>query len=134
MRALASSLWLNQKRGFMDGFRYRNDLTHTFTPDFFKMFPPTAVKERNLVWDTGMIEKFGQDYFDELTLNKPYHPISNRRVTMPGVGTFRNRDVVLEWIGNSRRSGQNCALIQYQAFFNPMDLDVGGKGAATIGE
>jgi hypothetical protein len=115
-----------QKCDFMDGFRYRNDLANTFRPDFFKKFPPTAVMERNLVWDTGMIEMFGQDYFDRLTLNKPYHAISNGSATMPGIGTFDNRNVVLEWIGNSRRNGQNCALIQCQAFFNPVDLDVGG--------
>jgi hypothetical protein len=115
-----------QKCGFMDGFRYRNDLANTFKPDFFKKFPPTAVMERNLVWDTGMIEMFGQDYFDHLALNKPYHAISNGSATMPGIGTFDNRNVVLEWIGNSRRNGQNCALIRYQAFFNPVDLDVGG--------
>lgn len=117
---------LAQNRDFMDGFRYRNDLSSTFKPGFFKKFPPTAVRERNLVWDTGMIETFGQNYFAGLALNKPYQAISNRAATMPGIGTFDNRDVVLEWIGDSRRNGQNCALIQYQAFFNPLDLDMGG--------
>src|ERR1700724_750607 len=51
-----------QKRDFMEGFRYHNDLAATLKPEFFKAFPPTAVFERNLVWDTGMIEHFGQDY------------------------------------------------------------------------
>jgi hypothetical protein len=122
----AAPFGVAQERDFMDGFRYRNDVPSTFKPGFFKKFPPTAVRERNLVWDTGMIEMFGQNYFDHLSLNKPYHAISNDSVTMPGVGTFDNRDVVLEWLGNSRRNGQNCALIQYQAFFNPLDLDMGG--------
>jgi hypothetical protein len=45
---------------------------------------------------------------------------------MPGVGTFHNRDVVLEWIGRSRRNGRECAVIQYQAFFNPLQIGVGG--------
>jgi len=45
---------------------------------------------------------------------------------MPGVGTFQNRDVVLEWIGLSRRNGQDCALIQYQAFLNPLQIVNGG--------
>ena len=45
---------------------------------------------------------------------------------MPGVGTFHNRDVVLEWIGRSQRNGQDCALIQYQAFFNPWSIANGG--------
>ena len=66
-----------QKRDFMEGFRYHNDLAATLKPDFFKGFPPTAVMERNLVWDTGMIEHFGQDYFERLKLNEPYETSAN---------------------------------------------------------
>ena len=114
------------KREFMEGFRYHNDVLSTMSPEFFKAFPPTAVFERNLVWDTGMIEMFGQNFFDQLKLNEPYHAISNQDTKMPGVGTFQNRDVVLEWIGLSRRNGQDCALIQYQAFLNPLQIVNGG--------
>jgi hypothetical protein len=115
-----------QKRDFMEGFRYHNDVLGTVKPEFFKGFPPTAVVERNLVWDTGMIEMFGQSYFDNLKLNEPYQILSNQDVNMPDVGTFHNRDVVLEWIGRSRRNGQDCALIKYQAFFNPLEIVNGG--------
>lgn len=115
-----------QNRDFMEGFRYRNDLGSTMKPDFFKGFPPTAVFERNLVWDTGMIEIFGQNYFDHLKLNEPYHPGSDSDVNMPGVGTFHNRDIVLTWVGRSTRNGQDCALILYQAFFNPVNIANGG--------
>jgi hypothetical protein len=45
---------------------------------------------------------------------------------MPGVGVFHNRDIVLEWIGFSQRNGQQCAVIQYQAFFNPLEIVNGG--------
>jgi hypothetical protein len=115
-----------QKRDFMEGFRYHNDLPSTMKPEFFKGFPPTAVFERNLVWDTGMIEVFGQDFFEHLKLNEPYHVISNQDVNMPDVGTFHNRDVVLQWIGRSQRNGRDCALINYQAFFNPLEIVNGG--------
>ena len=115
-----------QKRDFMEGFRYRNDLESTLKPDFFKGFPPTAVVERNLVWDTGMIEKYGQNYFDHLKLNEPYHAMTNEDVAMPDVGTFHSRDVVLEWVGRSQRNGQDCALIRYQSFFNPLEIANGG--------
>jgi hypothetical protein len=110
----------------MEGFRYRNDLPSTLNPEFFKGFPPTAVFERNLVWDTGMIEVFGQGYFEHLKLNEPYHLASNHDVNMPDVGTFRNHDIVLEWIGHSQRNGQDCALITYKAFFNPLEIVNGG--------
>lgn len=115
-----------QKRDFMEGFRYHNDLGATLTPDFFKGFPPTAVFERNLVWDTGMIEHFGQDFFEHLKLNEPYHDLSGADANMPGVGVFHNRDIVLEWVGLSQRNGQQCAVIQYQAFFNPLEIVNGG--------
>lgn len=115
-----------QKREFMEGFRYRNAMANTMKPDFFKAFPPSAVFERNLVWDTGMIEMFGQNHFAHLKLNEPYHAMTSDDVVMPDVGTFHNRDIVLEWIGNSQRNGQDCALIKYQAFFNPLELASGG--------
>jgi hypothetical protein len=115
-----------QKRDFMEGFRYHNDLESTTKPGFFKGFPLTAVVERNLVWDTGMLEMYGQNYFDHLKLNEPYHPISNKDVDMPDIGTFHIRDTVLEWVGRSQRNGQDCALIRYQSFSNPLDISNGG--------
>jgi hypothetical protein len=115
-----------QKRDFMERFRYRNDLGSTMKPDFFQGFPPTAVVERNLIWDTAMIETFGQNYFDHLKLNEPYHNGADQDVTMPDVGNFHIRDIVLEWIGRSQRSGQDCAVIKYQAFFNPVEIASGG--------
>ncbi len=114
------------KRDYMEGFRYRNDLGATMAPDFFKSFPPAAVMERNLVWDTGMFEAFGQQFFDQLKLNEPIHILSNQDVKMPDVGTFHNREVVLEYVGRSQRNGQDCALIDYRAFFNPLELATGG--------
>lgn len=115
-----------QKRNFMEGFRYSNDLAATMQPDFFKGFPDSAVRERNLVWDTGMIEHFGQDFFEHLKLNQPYHLGPDQDARMPGVGTFHNRDIVLEWIGLSQRNGQECALIKYDAFLNPLEIGNGG--------
>ncbi len=115
-----------QKRDFMEGFRYHNNLASTMKPDFFKGFPPAAVVERNLVWDTGMLEMYGQSYYDRLKLNEPYHAMSNEDVAMPDVGTFHIRDTVLEWIGYSQRNGQDCALIRYQSFFNPVEIATGG--------
>jgi hypothetical protein len=114
-----------EKREFMEGFRYRTgsaSLGETMKPEFFKAFPPTAIFERNLVWDTGMIEMFGQDQFEHLKLNLPYRMISAQDVDMPGVGRFHNRDVRLTWIGRSQRNGQGCAVIDYQAYFNPVEI------------
>ena len=100
-----------QPRPFMDGFRYRigpASLGETMKPDFFKGFPPTAVFERNLVWDTGMLEMFGQEQFAHLKLNVPYRLMSSEEVHMPGVGTFQNRDVYLTWTGRSQRKAPSA--------------------------
>lgn len=114
------------KLDFMQGFRYRNDMGATMSPDFFKSFPPSAVMERNLVWDTGMFEAFAENYFDQLKLNVPLHTGQDQEVKMPDVGTFHNRDIVLEYVGRSQRNGQDCALIDYRAFFNPLQIASGG--------
>jgi hypothetical protein len=114
------------KLDFMQGFRYHNDMGATMSPDFFKSFPPSAVMERNLVWDTGMFEAFAENYFDQLKLNVPLHTGQDQEVKMPDVGTFHNRDVVLEYVGHSQRNGQDCALIDYRAFLNPLQLATGG--------
>ncbi len=117
-----------QPRAFMEGFRYRHaaGFADSMRPDFFKGFPPDAVMERNLVWDTQMIELFGQQQLAHLKLNEPIHVLSEDTVDMPGVGTFKNRDVTLVWLGRGRRNGQDCAIVQYRAFQNPLSVDAGG--------
>ncbi len=118
-----------EKQEFMEGLRYQGGsevFSRTLAPDFFKGFPATAVFERNLVWDAGMIEMFGQDYFDRLKLNQPLHDISSQTIKMPGVGSFQNRDVQLVWTGRSQRNGQDCAVIEYSAYLNPLEIANGG--------
>lgn len=109
---------------FMEGFHYSNDAANTsnsMSPDFFAGFPPTEVLARNLVWDTQMFEEFGQRQFEHLKLNQPYH-LADESIDLPSVGTFRNRDVQLTWLGHSQRNGRECELIGYNAFFNPLNI------------
>jgi len=117
---------LAQKQEFAEGFRYPAGSPDTLKPDFFKSFPPTAVFERNLIWDTSMIESFGQNYFDRLKLNVPLQVGNEQDIDMPGVGTFHSRNVLLEWVGRSERNGQDCVVIDYRAFFNPLQIAMGG--------
>jgi hypothetical protein len=115
-----------QKQEFIEGFHYPAGSPDTLKPDFFKPFPASAVFERNLIWDTSMMESFGQDFFDKLELNVPLHISAEQDVIMPGVGTFHSRDTVLEWVGRSQRNGQDCAVISYRSFFNPLQIATGG--------
>lgn len=115
-----------QKQDYIEGFRYPAGSPDTLKPDFFKSFPPSSVLERNLIWDTSMMESFGQSFFDQLKLNAPLHISTDQDVIMPGVGTFHSRDTVLEWVGRSERNGEDCALINYRSFFNPLQVATSG--------
>ena len=118
-----------RKPAFMQGLRYRKGpatMTDMMKPGFFGDAPPAAVVERNLVWDLEALEMFGQTQFDHLKLNEPYRLLSSQTVDMPGIGTFENRDVRLTWTGRSHRNGQDCAVIDYRAYFNPLSVANGG--------
>lgn len=122
-----------EKQSYMEGFAYlHSEREKMLQPEFFKGFPadPTAMLARNLVWDTHMMERFGQDYLGQLKPNEAYRPHAKAEdVPLAGGGTFRNRQVELVWLGQSRMNGKNCALIQYRAFLNPLDLRTGGFAA-----
>ena len=120
-----------RKREFMNGFTYAvTSMDSMLQAEFFKGFPPDAHYERNLVWDTHMFEWFASFYPDKLTLNVPYHATSGE-APLAGVGTFTNHDVQLTLVGTSDRGGEKCALIEYTAFFNK--LNVAAPGLSLIG-
>jgi len=120
-----------QKQEFMEGFSYRHaDWAKMTDAAFFQGFPPMAIQQRNLVWDTHMIEGFAAE-LDRLKLNIPYHVPDTVEVPLAGVGTFHQRDLQLVLSGSSERNGQKCALIDYRALFNTLE----GKapGFAMVG-
>ena len=110
-----------QKQDFMEGFSYPwSKSAGNLSPDFFRGFPPMAMQQRNLVWDTHMLEGFA-DKLDRLTPNVPYHVPNAGDIDLAGAGTFRHRDLQLVLTGNSKPNGQECAVIDYRAFFNTID-------------
>ncbi|MGC9969408.1 MAG: hypothetical protein ABSE56_02340 [Bryobacteraceae bacterium] len=110
-----------QKREFMEGFSYARS-SDMLKPDFFRGFPPMAMQERDLVWDTEMIEGFGQTQFENLKLNTPYHVPDVADIALAGMGSFHHKDLQLIWTGISKRNGQECAVIDYRAFFNQLEI------------
>jgi hypothetical protein len=118
-----------EKQPYMEGFTYRlSDTPNMLKPEFFAGFPPspTAVLAKNLVWDTHMMEQFGQDHLGDLKLNETYRLQSRPEdVPLAGAGTFQNRQIELTWLGLSRRNGELCALIQYRAFLNKLKINLG---------
>jgi hypothetical protein len=114
-------------RDFMEGFSYsRASLNDMLKPEFFRGFPPAAMLERNLVWDTHMVESFGQDHFSDLDLNVPFHVPQSAGLSLAGAGTFKLKDLQLIWTGISQRNGQECAVIDYRALLNTFDVKMPG--------
>ena len=120
-----------QKQEFMEGFSYPHaETAHMTAPEFFRGFPPAAIQQRNLLWDTHMIEGFAAD-LDRLKPGVPWHVPDTSEVPLAGAGTFRHHDLQLILTGTSERNGQKCAIIDYLALFNTIE----GKtpGMALVG-
>ncbi|HTQ53098.1 MAG TPA: hypothetical protein VMI94_01485 [Bryobacteraceae bacterium] len=116
-----------QKRDFMEGFTYRPDADKaTLQPGFFKGFPPAAIEARNLVWDTQMIEGFASLLAEKLKPNQIYHLPDAADLSLGALGSFHHKDVQIVWTGTSQRNGQDCALIDYRALFNQLDIQTPG--------
>ncbi|MBI1751658.1 MAG: hypothetical protein HY014_16380 [Acidobacteria bacterium] len=119
-----------QPRAFMEGFSYPYAEAPNMTKAaFLKGFPQDASLERNLVWDTHMFEFFGQDWLGRLRLNEAFvvPPGESSSVDLAGTGTFRNHRIELTWTGLSQRQGRPCAVVDYRAFHNTLDLVVPAK-------
>jgi hypothetical protein len=121
-----------QKRDFMEGFTYQYESGKaSLQPDFFKGFPPMAVEERNLVWDTQMVEGFADLLESKLKPNEVYHLPDVAEIPLGNLGAFRHKDVQIVWTGKAQRNGQDCALIDYRALFNR--LEIKSPGMSLIG-
>jgi hypothetical protein len=109
---------------YMEGFTYQADAQRLFLPEFFKGFPADATQAKNLVWDTFMLETFAEN-LRHVKESSPYH-MPSWAVPLAGAGTFKNTDIQLTWIGLVARGRQECALIQYEAFFNHVEHEIPG--------
>lgn len=108
---------------YMEDFSYDPATPDQLKSSFFAGFPENSMKTKTLVWDVGMFDLFARKYFDKLKLNEPFE-IGSSDIALPG-GNFSNRKPTLTWVGVSRMNGKKCALIQYEAFFNKLALNVG---------
>jgi len=109
---------------FMEGFSYipsGNMLNVSSLPGF----PPAEVNAKNLIWDMMAFEGFAWAYFDSLKLNEYFRaPLFNGKIPMEGVGTFENRNILLKWCGITFQNNEYCAVIEFLAMDNPLDLSM----------
>lgn len=109
---------------FMEGFTYTTS-ADMMKAESFPNFPLTEVNAKNLVWDMMGLEGFSWMYFDSLKLNETFSaPAFNGKIPMEGVGTFENKNILLTWTGVTLKNNETCAVIEYLAMDNPLDLSV----------
>jgi hypothetical protein len=95
----------------------------------FKNFPATsdAVFARNLVWDMMAIESFAWDFTDSLTLNEMYRiPQADEAFNMADIGSYAHTEIQVCWTGVSAIRDELCAVIEYRALDNKVELSMEG--------
>lgn len=114
------------KQDFMEDFKYVPS-SHLMEESFFKNFTnhPENVLSRNLIWDMKMIEMYAWNYFDSLELNETYIlPDIYGTFNMANIGTYNHAKIELNWIGISMINNKPCAIIEYRALDNKLELNL----------
>ena len=112
---------------YMEGFKYLPSPGMITGKDAFKNFPssPENIYSRNLVWDMYSFEIFSWTYFDSLKLNRSFIiPDINGKFTMTGVGNYYHNKIMLCWEGISVMNGELCAVINFNAIDNKIELNM----------
>ncbi len=95
----------------------------------FKNFPasPVSVFAKNLIWDMMTIEGFAWDCIDSLKLNRIYRiPDIMGEFNMADIGTYAHTEIQLCWTGISAINDELCAVIEYRAIDNKIEISMAG--------
>ena len=119
---------------------YMENMEYKPSPDMlkesaFNKFPDNFenVYARNLVWDLMAIEDFAWNYLDSLRLNTPYKlPNHSEKFSMAEVGNYKHSNIYLTYQGVSKIKGDICAIIQYRALDNKLELNTKGLKSKGI--
>lgn len=113
------------KQEYMENIKYVPS-SETLEESFFRDFSdhPDNIFARNLIWDMMAIEGFSWQYFDSLHLNKMYIiPDLKGDFQMAEIGKYNHQNVQLCWTGISVINNQTCAVIEYRALNNKLEVD-----------
>ncbi|MDP4265774.1 MAG: hypothetical protein Q8941_24870, partial [Bacteroidota bacterium] len=116
------------RQAYMENFRYIPS-PKMLDAGSFKNFPATAdaVFARNLVWDMMAIESFARDFTDSLKLNKSYRiPQTGGAFNMADIGSYAHNEIQVCWTGISAINNELCAVIEYRAIDNKVELSMDG--------
>jgi hypothetical protein len=100
----------------------------------FKSFPssPENILARNLIWDMLSFEIYSWMFLDSLKLNIPYTVKQiNGEFDMAEIGKYNHNKILVCWKGISEINGELCAVIDFDAIDNLLELtlnQVNAKG------
>jgi len=123
-----------RKQEYMENFRYIPS-DKMMSEKAFKGFPKTVdnIFARNLIWDMMSADIFAWNYYDSLKLNVPYIiPDIKGEFNMADIGNYSHNKIMLTWKGITVSKGQLCAVIDFNAIDNKIELTmdlIKSKGA-----
>ena len=119
------------KQEYMEDFSYKPH-EDMMKDSAFATFPQKNIYEfqvKNLVWDMMGFETFAWMFYDSLKLNEFYAPAELKgKIDLSGSGYFENKNIQLMFAGITRIHGEMCAVIQYLAMDNPLEVDTEFSG------
>jgi hypothetical protein len=111
---------------YMEDFRYKpsGDMVDESAFEGFPANNPHDFHAKNLIWDMMGLEAFAWEFYDSLKLNHDYTPADLKgKVDLAGSGYFENKNIHLNWTGITRMNGEVCAVIQFLAMDNPLEIN-----------
>jgi hypothetical protein len=114
------------KQEYMENLRYIPS-DKMMEEKSFKSFPKSVenIFARNLIWDMMSADIFAWNYYDSLKLNVPYIiPDIKGEFNMADIGTYSHNKIMLCWKGISEINGQLCALLEFNAIDNKLELSM----------
>lgn len=117
-----------EKQEYMENIKYVPS-PKMLEADAYKDFPasPKSVFAKNLIWDMMAIEGFAWDNTDSLKLNKSYRiPEIKGEFKMADIGTYAHTEIQLCWTGISAIDDELCAVIEYRAIDNKIEMSLVG--------
>jgi hypothetical protein len=122
-----------KKQEYMENMTYVPS-SKMLEKESFKNFPAgvETVFVKNLIWDMGAVEDFAWKFRDSLKLNKFYVIRPDKEsFDMADVGKYSHNNIQIRWAGVSEVNNELCAVIEYRAVDNLLEIDLGqikGKG------
>lgn len=115
-----------QLQEYMEDFLYKPS-EEIVSESTFAGWPannPNDFNSKNLAWDMMAFEAFAWEFFDSLKLNHYYAPaVLKAKVDLAGAGYFENKNIQLNWSGITKMNGEYCAVIQFLAMDNPLEIN-----------